>query len=476
MSASMEGFAAIVGAAQVLTGDDAAPYLTDWTGRYAGAADAVLRPGSVEEVAAVIGRARETGVAITLQSGNTSVAGGSVPGPGGAGGVLLSLKRLNRIRSVDAAARTATVDAGVVLQTLQEHVGAQGLDFPLMFGARGAALVGGALATNAGGANVLRYGSARDLCLGLEAVMPDGSIVHGLSGLRKDNTGYDLRHLLIGAEGTLGVITGAVLKLTPTPKARATAFLALSDLSAGLEALNALQDASGGLVEAFEWLPGSMIEAIVSQHPALRAPMADPAATGVLVELASTRADDAALADDGSVRLQTLLLDAVEALMEREIVVDGFFATSEQQRLDLWALREAVLETIVAAGEFVELDVALPLSAVAPFAAQAAPMAAEAGLRPMLVGHLGDGNIHYAVTAAAGRAWDRPSVDRFIERLLDLLSQMGGSFSAEHGIGRSKTRLLAARKDPGHLAAMRRVKAALDPDGVLNPGVVLGDV
>lgn len=470
MTFSLDEFARIVGAANVLAGDDAAPYLNDWTGAYSGEAEAVVRPASTIEVAAVVKAARAAGLPITVQSGNTSVSGGSVPVR--PGGVILSMGRLNRIRSVDPTARTATVDAGVVIQTLQDKVAAHGLDFPLMFGARGSALVGGALATNAGGANVLRFGNARDLCLGIEAVLPNGRIVSDLAGLRKDNTGYDLKNLLIASEGTLGVITGAILKLSPTPKVRATAFLALSGMEAALDVLNALQDASGGLVEAFEWLPGDMTAAILSNNPRLRAPLAAPAETGVLVELASTREDDAAVGDDGSVRLQTVMFNVIASLMEKGGVTDGFFAASEQQRLDLWAVREAVLETIRAQGRYTSLDAALPISDVAAFLDRARPITTAAGLRAMLVGHLGDGNIHYAVTALPGETWDQSVVDAWESEMLDLLLDMGGTFSAEHGIGRAKAQALAGRKDPAQYEAMRSIKSALDAGNLMNPGVL----
>lgn len=473
MTFSANDFSDIVGAGHVLTGSDATPFLTDWTGAFAGDASAVVRPRSVEEISAVVNAARAQGVPITVQSGNTSVSGGSVPAR--PGGIVLSMSRLNRIREIDRAARTVIVDAGVVVQTLQDAVAREGLDFPLMFGARGSAQIGGTLATNAGGANVLRYGNARDLCLGIEAVLPDGVIMRGLTGLRKNNTGYDLNNLLIASEGTLGVITGAVLKLVPTPKVRATAFLALSEMTAALDVLNALQDATGGLVEAFEWLPGDMVEAIIAHNPDLRAPLDCPAETGVLVELASTRADDAASDDEGSVRLQTVFLAVIETLMESGSVIDGFFATSEQQRLDLWAVREAVLETIRAQGRYMSLDAALSLSRVSAFLERARPIADEAGLRPMLVGHLGDGNIHYAVTAKSGDPWNDTAVSDFEGGMVDLLLDMGGTFSAEHGIGRAKAHLLAARKDPAQVEAMRRIKSAIDPDNLFNPGVLFPD-
>lgn len=449
-------YAAIIGAKNLLTGDAAAPYFTDWTGSYSGQADAVLRPGSTAEVSDIMKLSRATGMPITLQGGNTSVAGGSVP----KGGLLLSLTRMRAVRDIDLAARTAVAEAGVVLQVLQDQLAGAGLDFPLYFGARGSATVGGALATNAGGANVLRYGNARDLCLGIEAVLPDGQVMSGLSGLRKDNSGYDLRHLLIGAEGTLGVITAATLHLVPRPRSRATAFLSVAGLEAGLEVLNALQDATGGLVEAFEWMPSDMVDAIRAHRPDLPPPLATPAAHGILVEVASTRPDAG---------LDEALLHVVSAQMEAGRVLDGRLASSGRERTDLWQLREAVLEAIRAQAPYTVLDAALPLSRVAGFVERADKLAAAAGLKPLLVGHLGDGNIHYAVAAQA--VWEPDVVAQFSDQVTDLIMESGGTFSAEHGIGRSKAGVLAARKDPAQLAMMRALKAAVDPDHLLNRGV-----
>ncbi|MEL6645392.1 MAG: FAD-binding oxidoreductase [Pseudomonadota bacterium] len=467
----MTSFADIVGSDHVLTGAEMAPYLTDWTGAYTGSARAVLRPGSTEEVARIVALARSKGLPVTVQGGNTSVSGGSVPGV--PDGIVLSLTRMARIRAVDPVARTATVDGGVVLQVLQERVAQDGLDFPLMFAARGTATIGGALATNAGGSNVLLYGNARDQCLGIEAVLADGSVMHGLSGLRKDNSGFDLRHLLCGSEGTLGIITGAVLQLVPRPRVRATAFLSLAGLEAALDVLNALQDATGGLVEAFEWLPGEMMRAILAHRPDLRAPLEPVAETHVLVELASTRAGDAEAGAEGATRLDQALLAVLEVQMAAGRVLDGAVAASEAQRQAFWAVREAVLETLVAQ-DFTHLDIALPLSRFADFIAAAAPLAEAAGLRPLLVGHLGDGNVHYAVVGQGGQAPDPDRLAAFLEALTELLLAHGGSFSAEHGIGRSKTRVMAAHKDPAQLAAMRAIKGALDPEGVFNRGVLFG--
>lgn len=467
----MKEFEAIVGTDNVITADaDMVPYLHDATGAVKGSAAAVICPASTEEVAAVVRLACERALKITVQAGNTSLSGGSVP-QGNPDEIILSLRRLNRIRSVDAAARTATVDAGVVIETLQTRVAEDGLDFPLMFGARGSAMIGGALSTNAGGSNVLRYGNARELCLGIEAVLPSGEVIHALGGLIKDNRGYDFRNLLIGAEGTLGIITGAVLRLVPTPKVRATAFLALDGIDQALRVLNSLQDASGGQVEAFEWMPGVTVEAIRSVMPELRAPLEQTAETGILVELASTRASDAAMDESGEVALQTMLLSAIEGLMEAGVVIDGFFATSEQQRRDLWHLREATLEALVKLGPFVALDASLPLSRVPEFLSRADPLAEAAGLRVLPIGHLGDGNLHYSVVAAEGHDWDPQRVAAFSSQVYDLLEDLGGSFSAEHGIGRSKAATLAKRKEPSQFALMRAIKASIDPNNLLGNGI-----
>lgn len=319
---------------------------------------------------------------------------------------------------------------------------------------------------------MLRYGNARDLCLGIEAVLPDGQIIDALSGLRKDNTGYDLKDLLIGSEGTLAVITGATLKLVPTPKARATAFLALDGISSALTVLNRLQDVSGGLVEAFEWMPAPTVEAILAHHKDMRAPLEETAAHGILVELSSTRPSDAEAGPDGEIPLQALLLSVVETLMEEGVVIDGAIASSEQQRRDLWAVREAVLETIVAQGDFLSLDASLPLSRIPDFLDRAAPIAEEAGLKPLLIAHLGDGNVHYAVVAGA-LPWDAGRTSAFTEDMVALLTGFGGSFSAEHGIGRAKVATLARHKQPAQYHLMQKIRHAVDPDVTLSPGLLL---
>lgn len=463
----------VVGNSNVLTDQPStATYTTDWTGKYRGDALAVVRPAAVEEVAQIVTLCAQQGIAIVPQSGNTGICGGGVP-IDSRPSIILSLSRMNRVRAIDRNARTATVDAGVVLEALQNAVEEQDLIFPLMFGARGSAMIGGNLSTNAGGSNVVRYGNTRDLCLGIEAVLADGSIVNGLTGLRKDNTGYDLKNLLIGAEGTLGIITGAVVKLYPQPKVRATAFLSVESLSVALEVLNVVQDRLGNTVEAFEYVPQPVVEVILRHFPQIRAPLSEPANVGILLEVASSRTDDAAEASDGGKALQEGLMMALSDLMEGGLVLDAMFATSESQRKDLWKLRESVLESINADGPAYHLDVALPLSRVADFVRIMDEKAAELGFRPLTIGHLGDGNLHYALAAADPAGWDDLPLETMKDFAFDLLAELKGSFSAEHGIGQSKAELLKARKEPSQLAMMRAIKQALDPQNIMNPGKML---
>ena len=464
---------AIVGASGLVTADaDRAPYEMDWTRQHRGAALAVACPAHAGEVAALVRACLHHGIALVPRGGGTGLAGGGVPlgkGPS----LILSLSRMNRIRKIDPVARIATVEAGVVLETLQTAVEAQGLVFPLMFGARGSCMLGGALSTNAGGSNVLRYGTARALCLGIEAVLPDGSVIDTLSGLRKDNTGYDLRDLLIGAEGTLGIITAATLQLFPQPVARATAFVALRGLQDAPALLNALQDRTGGCVEAFEYMPHPVIEAICAAFPETRPPLQAPAATGVLIEVASTRAVDAEADADGMSRLTADLLDVLEAQMDSGAVQDAMIAASERQRAALWTMRESVLEAITHAGKSYHFDLSLPLQGIADFVASLDAEVAELGFRTLTIGHLGDGNLHYALAAPKGVAFDSLPLADARAAVLRGLAAMGGSFSAEHGIGQSKLDLMQGLKQPAQLAAMRAIKQALDPVGVLNPGKLI---
>jgi FAD/FMN-containing dehydrogenase len=466
----------IVGGTQVLTEvDDLRRYGSDWTGLYAGLPIAVTRPSAVEQVSELVKLCMAQGVAIVPIGGRTGLCGGGVP-VDGAPTLMISLERMNAIRDIDTAARTITVEAGAVLETVQHATRKHGLVFPLMFGAKGSCMIGGNMSTNAGGSNVVRYGNTRELCLGIEAVMPDGTIVTGLQGVRKDNTGYDIKNLLIGAEGTLGIITAAVFKLSPEPIVRATAFLSVSTLAATIDVLNRLQDATGGAVEAFEYMPRAMVDTICRAFPDMRAPLDDPAETGVLIEVASSRADDADMLDDGTVSLQNRVLEILGALMEEGIVIDAMIAQSEQQRADLWTLRESVLEAITENGGYYPLDISLPLAKVAQFVETMDVFCAPLGVQPLTVAHLGDGNLHYCLTAAQGHVFADLPLDAVMQKSFDLLGALGGSFSAEHGIGQSKLDLMRQLKDPGQLAVMRVLKRALDPNNLMNPGKMVPDV
>jgi FAD/FMN-containing dehydrogenase len=322
----------------------------------------------------------------------------------------------------------------------------------------------------------VRYGNTRELCLGIEAVMPDGTIVSGLQGLRKDNTGYDIKNLLIGAEGTLGIITAAIFKLAPDPTVRATAFLSIETMSATVDVLNRIQDRTGGAVEAFEYMPKPIVDVICKAFPEIRAPLDAPAQTGLFVEVASSRADDAALSDDGTVALQDQLLNLLGDLMEEGVVLDAMICQSEQQRADLWRLRESALEGITENGPCYHLDISLPLAKVAQFVETMDAYCAPLGVQPLSVAHLGDGNLHYGLAAAEGYDFADVPIERVKDMAFALLSELGGSFSAEHGIGQSKLTLMRQLKDPGQLAVMRQIKRALDPLNLMNPHKMVPDL
>lgn len=466
----------ILGEQSLLTSrEDCAPFEIDWTRQHDHPAIAVARPKTVAQMAALVRACIQHGVALVPQGGSTGLAGGGVPAPGGSS-LIVTLSGMNRIRKIDTDSRCVIVEAGTVLETLQTAVAAEGLVFPLMFGARGSCMIGGVLSTNAGGSNVIRYGTARALCLGIEAVLPDGSVIDTLSGLRKDNTGYDLRNLLIGAEGTLGIITAATLQLFPMPVVRTTAFVALRALADAPALLNALQDRTGGAVEAFEYMPDPVIRAICAAFPETRPPLDQPAPTGILIEVASTRAIDAELGEEGMPRLHGDLLAVLEAGMDTGVVEDAVLATSEKQRDALWRMREAVLESITHAGQACHFDLSLPLQRVADFVEKTDAEVARLGFCTLTIGHLGDGNLHYALAAPKGVDFADLPLESARETILRALEGHGGSFSAEHGIGQSKLSLMTALKQPAQLAAMRAIKHALDPTGMLNPGKLIPPV
>lgn len=464
----IEDLRAAVGPANVLTGADMARYARDWMGKYHGAPLAVVRPGSTAEVAACVRLAAAHGVPVVPVSGNTGLVGGTMT----TGGLMLSLERMNRIRTVKRDARLVVAEAGVILSRLHDAAEAEGLYFPLWFGARGSAMLGGVLSTNAGGSNVLRYGSTRGLCLGLEVVLADGRVLNLMSELHKDNSGYDLKQMFIGAEGTLGIITAAVMKLVPAPRAHATATLAARSLADALVLLNRMQEATGGRVEAFEFMPRTYSERLRVARPDLGLPFDHIPEVTILIEAATTVPAEAAPDAGGEVPLVALLERVLAGMLDEGLVTDAVIARNEQQRRAMWARREAAAEICVGLVPAVDTDVCLPLDRVETFLSQALERleALDPGVRSLTVAHLGDGNLHFTVFPTR----DDPVLkDRVMEVVEDVVQEMGGSFSAEHGVGLSKLPAMARRKDPVALEVMRAVKRALDPEGRMNPGKVI---
>ena len=464
----LDTLAGIVGPANLLTGRDTDRFARDWLGKYDGAPLCVVRPGSTAEVSAVLAATYAAGAPVVPIGGNTGLNGAAIA----PGQVQLSLERMNRIREIRAGARIAIVEAGVVLSRLHEAADAEGLVFPLIFGARGSCMIGGNLATNAGGSNVLRYGNTRALCLGLEVVLPDGEVMNLMSELHKDNSGYDLKDLFIGAEGTLGVITAAVLKLVPKPRAYATAMVALDTLDPALTLLNRLREATGGAVEAFEYMPRDYMRRLVEVKPEVTPPLGTEHPVTVLVEVGVTAPRDADPGADGRVPVAALLEDLLAGMAAEGLIRDAAIATSDTQRRAMWAMREAAAEITVGLRPSVHNDICVPIDRVVTFLDDAGRRVQQVdpGSWPLVVGHLGDGNLHYVVIPAS----QDPTVhDAIRETVEDVVKSLGGSFSAEHGIGLSKLPSMARRKDPVALGVMRRIKAALDPKGLMNPGKVL---
>lgn len=466
----LERLAEVVGPAQVLTGADCAPYSRDWMGWLTWTPLAVVRPGSTAEVAAVVRLASAEGVPVVPFGGRTGLTGATAA----EGQLVLSVERLNRIREVRAPARVAVAEAGVIVERLQDAAEREGLYFPLLFGARGSAMIGGALSTNAGGSNVLRYGSMRAQCLGLEVVLADGRVLNLMSELYKDNSGYDLKQLFIGAEGTLGIITAAVLRLVPMALAHATAMLAVPSLDVALGLLNRLQAETGGRVEAFEFMPRSFQEYLVRARPDLGLPFGQIHETTILVELGSSAPHDSTPGPDGEVPLQAALVDALGRLADEGLLVDAVVASSEAQRRQIWARREASAEIVAGTGPWHDADVSVPLDKVAVFLDRAVAQLADLdpGGRTLTVAHLGDGNLHYSVLMSRH---DPALEERITEGIEDIVADLGGSFSAEHGIGLYKKSSMKRRKDPVALEVMRAIKRTLDPGNILNPGKVLPD-
>ena len=445
---------------------DAAPgYLEEPRGRWAGQAGVVVAPGFVEEVSATLRAAHQARVPVIPYGGGTGLVAGQIS-PDGPAPVILSLERMTRIRAIYPAENVMLAEAGAILQDLHAAAEAENRLFPLTIAAKGSARIGGCLSTNAGGLNVLRYGNARDLCLGLEAVLPDGSIWHGLKRLRKDNTGYDLRNLLIGAEGTLGVITAAALKLFPRPAGEGTALMVVDSPRAALDLLALARDHLGEGVSTFELLSRTGLDFLADTMPEVRLPFDAPPDWFVLIDIGLARGLDPASA------LEALFADAAGA----GLVGDGLIARSEAQRAEFRAVREQLPEANRRIGSISSQDISIPLSLIPDFITHAGKAIAALGpFRINCFGHLGDGNLHFNVYPPKGENRDayRGDRDRVVRALHDLADQMGGSFSAEHGIGRLKVAELERYGDPARLAAMRAIKAAIDPHGIMNPGAVL---
>jgi len=461
----LEQLRATVGEANVLTAPaDTAPYLTDWRKRYTGRAQAVVRPAATDEVVAIVRLCAQARTPIVPQGGNTGLVGGGTPDDSGRA-ILLSLGRMNRVRGVDPVNNTITVEAGCPLQRVQEAAAEAGRLFPLSLAAEGTATIGGNLSTNAGGTQVLRYGNARELALGLEVVLPSGELWDGLRGLRKDNTGYDLRDLFIGAEGTLGVITAACLKTFPLPRAEGTALFAVRSVQAALALLEVAQSMAGPALTGFELFSDLCLQLVERHFPPHRSPLAERSPYYALLQLSDHESDAHA----------TALLQAIaEQAVERDLATDAVLAQSVAQARSLWALREFISEAQAAEGRNIKHDIAVPISAIARFVAETNALLAQElpGIRMVIFGHLGDGNLHYNVSPPAGASdadfvARQPAVYRLVH---DQVARHAGSISAEHGIGQLKREENQRYKSPVEIALMRRLKETLDPLGIMNPG------
>ncbi len=448
--------------------EDMARWSTDWSGDERWTPLAVARPANAKEVAAILRLANEMRIPVVPVSGNTGMAGGTEA----EGAIMLTLDRMNRIRDVRPEARIAVAEAGVILSTLHDAVEEHDLIFPLFFGARGSAMLGGALSTNAGGSNVLRYGNARALCLGVEVVTPTGEVMNLMSALHKDNSGYDLRDLVIGAEGTLGIITAAVVKLFPKPRAYATAMVATATVNDAVALLYELQAETGGAVEAFEYMPGHYIDAHLTRYPEARPPFDDRHEVNVLIEVGAVSERDAAPGPDGTVPIATHLETVLMRAFEDGRLLDAVVAQNETQRKEMWARREAAAELALLKLPFVDNDVAVrpDLMQTLLERIELRAKALDPGIEFLNVAHLGDGNLHFAGWPSTPDPALMAAISRAVE---EEVVTLGGSFSAEHGVGHHKLPAMALHKDPVALAVMGRIKAALDPNGILNPGKVL---
>jgi len=464
----LDAIRAVVGDRGLLTdGIDTAAYAEDWRRLYQGRTAAVVRPGSTQELAGVVRLCAAEGTPIVPQGGNTSMVGGAVPNEDGSE-IVVSLARLNRIRELDPADMTMTIEAGVTLKAAQLAAADQGCLLPLSISSEGTAQIGGVLAVNAGGNNTVRYGNARDLVLGLEVVLPDGTIWNGLRRLRKDNTGYCLRQLFVGSEGTLGIITAAVLKLVPQPKEIEVALCAVESPEAALDLFTRFQAHDAASISAFELMSGLGMSFVLKHIPGATLPLENAAPFYVLVELATPRPQAG---------LRAMLEQILEHALEDGIVADAVIAESEAQRASLWKLREEHSEGQKREGASVKNDVSVPVSKVPAFIrkATAACEALIPGVRVVPFGHMGDGNIHFNLEQPvdADPAWFLAQDHPIMDAVNEVVREFDGSFSAEHGIGRLKPYMMPDWRGGAELELMQRIKAAIDPDGIMNPGKVL---
>ncbi len=469
-TALLHALRSATGPAHVLTDGDLTAYERDWRGRRQGKALAVVRPGNTREVAAVVKACAAAGVAIVPQGGNTGLSVGSIPDASG-NQVVLNLTRMQAVRAIDADNLTITVEAGCILHNLQQAAQQAGFLFPLSLAAEGSCTIGGNLAANAGGTQVVRYGNTRELCLGLEVVTPQGEVWDGLSGLRKDNTGYDLRHLFIGSEGTLGVITAATMKLYPLPAAQLTAWAAVPSMEAAVRLLGLAHKHLAAGLTGFEVMGQFALSLVVRHMPQLRVPFAGMPEAPYCVLLENSDSESEAHARQ---RFESLL----ELALEDGCVLDAVVAENLTQAQELWHIRESIPLAQAEEGLNIKHDISVPTSRIPAFVAHTDALLQReiAGVRLVNFGHLGDGNLHYNVQAPAGadgKAFLRDQEAHVNQLVYDAVAQFGGSFSAEHGVGQLKTAQLEHYKSPVALSMMRAIKQALDPQGIMNPGCVL---
>jgi FAD/FMN-containing dehydrogenase len=462
--AALQALRSVLDPKAVIAEEDHAPFLEEWRGRWPGETPMVIAPSSTEELAGAMKVCAEHRIAVVPQGGNTGLVGGGAA----RGEIIVTTKRMRQVRDLSAQGFTMTLEAGVTLQEAQDLAREKDRLFPLSIGAEGTANIGGVLSTNAGGVHVLRYGNARDLVLGLEVVLPDGRVWNGLNALRKNNTGYDLKHLFIGGEGTLGIITAAVLKLYPRPRDSVTALLAVPDAEAAVDMLSLCQERSGGQLGSFELMNRAMVDLVLEHFPDLPRPVQTETPFYVLAEFASGQ---------GGV-LRTLSEKILEEAFERELVLDGTIAADEKQAEALWHIRHNASEAMKNdPSPCVKCDVSVPIGAIPSFLKEAdeAVLALQSGARIIAFGHMGDGNIHYDILGPEDGDHDqwRSRMEEFEARVHDVVVGFGGSISAEHGIGQLKRDELAERKTPVEMDLMRTIKRAIDPDGLMNPGKLL---